>query len=202
MDASDLDYRARARTGCIPPELVARLLELGYIEEVERQAGCGEWFCAAEWARVLGGQDRQAEALEVLAPYLATGWWIAAEGTARLLEEWGRSEEAIALHRAHLTLARSSAETGGGLALASFARLARHGRADEAFDLLQAHIDDWSLAKALVDVAQGAGRDEEAAGLLTARIPAGHECDLVLPRPGAPAGHRAARHRPRTPGPG
>ncbi|MFC5886590.1 hypothetical protein RMN57_05935 [Kitasatospora sp. CM 4170] len=178
MDASDLDYRARARTGCIPPELVARLLELGYIEEVERQAGCGEWFCAAEWARVLGGQDRQAEALEVLAPYLATGWWIAAEGTARLLEEWGRSEEAIALHRAHLTLARSSAETGGGLALASFARLlARHGRADEAFDLLQAHIDDWSLAKALVDVAQGAGRDEEAAGLLTARIPAGHECD-------------------------
>ncbi|MFC9285838.1 hypothetical protein [Streptomyces sp. NPDC057052] len=178
MDASDLEHRARTRSGCIPPELVSRLLELGHAEEVERQAGRGEWFCALEWARVLGGQDRQAEALEVLAPYLATGWWIAAAATAGLLEEWGRGEDAIALARAHMASARSYAETGGGLALASFALLlARNGLATEAFDLLQPHIDIWSLAKALVDVAQDAGRDEEAAELLTARIPAGHECD-------------------------
>ncbi|MEU0280459.1 hypothetical protein [Streptomyces sp. NPDC006195] len=178
MDASDLEYRARTRSGCIPPELVSRLLELGHAEEVERQAGRGEWFCALEWARVLGGQDRQVEALEALDPYLATGWWTAAVATAGLLEEWGRGEEAVALARTHMASARSYAETGGGPALASFARLlARNGLADEAFDLLRPHIDDWSLAKALIDVAQGAGRDEKAAALLAARIPAGHACD-------------------------
>ncbi|MET9387676.1 hypothetical protein ABZY09_43395 [Streptomyces sp. NPDC002928] len=34
---------------------------------------------------------------------------------------------------------------------------------EEAFTLLQPHIDDWFLAAALVDVAEGAGRDEKAA---------------------------------------
>ncbi|MFJ1577944.1 tetratricopeptide repeat protein [Streptomyces sp. NPDC088182] len=102
----------------------------------------------------------------------------AAAATAGLLEEWGRGEEAVALARTHMASTRSYAETGGGPALASFARLlARNGLTDEAFDLLRPHIDDWSLAKALIDVAQGAGRDEEAAGLLAARIPAGHACD-------------------------
>ncbi|MET9805496.1 MULTISPECIES: tetratricopeptide repeat protein [Streptomyces] len=177
MDASDLEHRARTRFGCIPPELVSRLLELGHAQEVERQALRGEWFCALEWARVLGGQDRQVEALEVLDPYLATGWWTATAATAGLLEEWGRGEEAVALARTHMASARSYAETGGGLALESFARLlARNGLADDAFDLLQPHIDDWPLAHALIDVAQAAGRDEEAAGLLATRIPAGHEC--------------------------
>lgn len=178
VDASDLEHRARTRSGCIPPELVSRLLELGHAKEVEREAGRGEWFCALEWARALGGQDRRVEALAVLDPYVATGWWTAAAATAGLLEEWGRGEEAVALARTHLASARSYAETGGGSALASFARLlARNGLAYEAFELLEPHIDDWTLAHALIDVAQGAGLDEEAAGLLAARIPVGHECD-------------------------
>ncbi|MEV5828040.1 hypothetical protein AB0L25_21015 [Spirillospora sp. NPDC052242] len=171
MDAADLDYKARTFTGCIPPHLVSRLVELGHTEEVEFQAGRGEWFCAREHARLLAEQDRRAEALEVLAPYVATGWWKAVEAMAAMLEEWGRGGEAIALARPH-------AEAGERSALEFFARLlARHGRADEAFTLLRPHVEDWWLAAALVDVAEAAGRDEDAAALLTARIEEGQSCD-------------------------
>ncbi|BCJ69110.1 tetratricopeptide repeat protein [Polymorphospora rubra] len=164
MDAADLDYRTRTLNGCIPPDLVSRLIELGHGAEVEVQAGRGEWFCARERARLLAGQDRQAEALEVLAPYVATGWWNAAETMAGLLEEWGRVEEAI-------VLARPYAEAGDRLALRFFARLlGRYGRGDEAFALLRPYIEEWFLAAALVEISEGVGRDEDAAALLAARI--------------------------------
>lgn len=171
MDAADLDYRARTQSGCIPLHLVSRLLELGHLEKVELWAGRGEWFCAREWARLLGDQGRHGDALETLAPYLATGWWTATRTTAELLEDWGRADEAI-------VLTRSRMELGHPLALEFYARLlARHGRSDEAFNLLLPHIDDWFLAAALVDVAESAGRGEEAAEQLTARIPEEHRCD-------------------------
>ncbi|WP_257134829.1 hypothetical protein OHB50_21660 [Streptomyces anulatus] len=125
MHAADLDYRARTLTGCIPPLLVSRLLELGHEREVEFQAGRGEWFCALEWARLLGHQGQREQALEVLAPYIATNWWPAAQARAELLEGWGRVEEAIALSRPY-------AEAGDRLALVFFARLlARHDRSGE-----------------------------------------------------------------------
>ncbi|WP_192582696.1 tetratricopeptide repeat protein [Streptomyces triticiradicis] len=171
MDATDLDHRVRTRSGCIPPHPVSRLLELGHAEAVGYWAGRGEWFCARERARLLGEQGLRAEALEILAPYLATGWWTATRTTAKLLESWGRADEAIAL-----TLSRVKA--GHPSALESYARLlARHGRGDEAFTLLRPHIDDRILATALVDVAAGTRHDEEAAALLAARIPDGHRCD-------------------------
>ncbi|MFI9616729.1 tetratricopeptide repeat protein [Streptomyces sp. NPDC052023] len=177
MDVADLDYRARTLQGCIPPHLVSRLLELGHDEEVARQAGRGEWFCARERARLLGALDRQAQAWDVLAPYVATGWWTAAETAAGLLEGWGRAEEAMALVRPH-------GEAGDRSALVFFARLlARHGRADEAFTLVRPYLKDWWAAAALVDVAQSAGRDEKAAALLAARIEAGRRC-------GTPSCHR------------
>jgi len=170
VDATDLDYRARTLSGCIPPPSVAQLLELGHSEEVGLQASRREWFCAREWARLLGDQGQQAQALEVLAPYVATGWWQAARTQAELLEGWGRAKEAIELSRPY-------AQTGG-FPLEFFARLlARHGHSGEAFARLSAGIDDQTLATALVDVAEAAGRDEDAAMLLTARIPADHRCD-------------------------
>ncbi|GAA2155700.1 hypothetical protein GCM10009760_55850 [Kitasatospora kazusensis] len=170
MDAADLDYQARTLSGCIPPLLVTRLLELGHTEEVEFQAGRGEWFCAREWARLRGDQGQQGQALEVLAPYVATGWWPAARAQAELLEGWGRVEEAIALSRPY-------AQAGDRSALEFFARLlARHDHSDEAFALLRTGIEDWFLAAALVDVAEGTGLDEEAAALLTGRNDAGHPC--------------------------
>lgn len=170
MDAADLDHQARTLSGCIPPLLVSRLLELGHSEEVEVQARRGEWFCAREWARLLGDQGRQAQALEVLAPYVATGWWLAAQTQAELLESWGRAEEAVALARPY---ARA-----GGLPLEFFARLlTRHGRTGGAVTRLSAGIEDWLLATALVDISEKAGRDEDIAALLAARIPAQHRCD-------------------------
>ncbi|MFI2380592.1 tetratricopeptide repeat protein [Streptomyces sp. NPDC018964] len=167
MDATDLDYRVRTRSGCIPPELVSRLLEHGHIDVVELYAGRGEWFCALAWARLLGEQGRQDDALDVLAPYLATGWWTAVVDAAELLEGWGRVDEAIELTRIRM-------EAGHPMALESYTRLlARHGRAEEAFTLLRPHIGELSL-DTLVDVAAAAGRDEEAAALVSARIE--HRC--------------------------
>ncbi|RSN71320.1 hypothetical protein DMH08_02635 [Actinomadura sp. WAC 06369] len=171
MDAADLDYRARTLSGCIPSSVVSRLVELGHTDEVEFQAGRGEWFCAREQARLLAERGRRAAALEVLAPYVATGWWTAVEAAAGMLEEWGRSDEAIALARPH-------AEAGKRSALRFFALLlARHGKGDEAFDLLRPHVGDGWLAAALVDIAGGAGRDDDAAALLTARIEEPRTCD-------------------------
>ncbi|MEU8777144.1 hypothetical protein [Streptomyces sp. NPDC048606] len=170
MDASDLDRRTRTLSGCIPPHLVSRLLDLGHEEEVARQAGRAEWFCALEWARLLGARGRHEEALEVLDPYVATGWWTAVRARVELLEDWGRVEEAIAL-------ARPPAR-GGGFKLELLARLlARHGHRDEAVTLLSAGIEDPGLASALVELSDGAGRDEEIALLLAARIPVGHRCE-------------------------
>ncbi|MFG2841380.1 hypothetical protein ACGFYE_41145 [Streptomyces zaomyceticus] len=168
MDATDLDHRARTRSGCIPPELVSRLLERGHADVVEQQAGRGEWFCALAWARLLGERDRQGDACEVLAPYLATGWWTAVVAAAELLEGWGRIDEAIEITRVRM-------EAGHPMALEFYTRLlARHGRAEEAFALLRPHIGELSLAEALVDVAAAAGRYQEAAALLAPR--AEHEC--------------------------
>ncbi|MGS2592023.1 tetratricopeptide repeat protein [Streptomyces hebeiensis] len=168
MDATDLDYQARTRSGCIPPELVSRLLERGHVNVVEPQARDGEWFCALAWARLLDEQGRQADALEVLGPYRATGWWTAVEATAEMLEGWGRIDEAIEITRVRM-------EAGHPMTLESYTRLlARHGRAKEAFTLLRPHIGEPSLAVALVDVAGAAGRDEEAAALLAARTE--HRC--------------------------
>ncbi|MFI5476612.1 tetratricopeptide repeat protein [Streptomyces cacaoi] len=167
MDATDLEYRAGTRSGCIPPELVSRLLERGHVGVVELHAGRGEWFCALAWARLLGEQGRQADALDVLGPYLATGWWTAVAAAAELLEDWGRVDEAIEIARVRM-------EAGHPMALEFYTRLlARHGRAEEAFTLLRRHIGELPLG-ALVDVAGAAGRDEEVAALVAARTE--HRC--------------------------
>jgi hypothetical protein len=110
---------------------------------VEEWAGRGEWFCALVWARLLGERGRQADALEVLGPYTATGWWTAVAATAELLEGWGRIEEAIETVQARMAV-------GHPRALEAYTRLlARHGRAAEAFTMLLPHADNWALATAL-----------------------------------------------------
>ncbi|MFD0358173.1 hypothetical protein ACFVHW_31230 [Streptomyces sp. NPDC127110] len=170
MDVAALERRVRTLSGIIPPPVVSRLLELGHEEQVAFQAGRGEWFCALEWARLLGGRGRQEDALEVLAPYVAPGWWTAVRAQVGLLEDWGRVEEAVALARPYAR--------GGGFKLELLARLlARHGRLGEAVPHLIAGIEDPGLATALVELTEGAGLDEEIAPLLAARIPVGHRCE-------------------------
>ncbi|CAG7631349.1 tetratricopeptide repeat protein [Actinacidiphila bryophytorum] len=170
MEAAELERQARTLSGCIPPSTVSRLLALGHEEEVRALADEGEWFCAREWARQCGGEGRQAEALEVLAPYAATGWWPAIQAKAKLLEQWGRAAEAVTLVRPH---ART-----GRLPLEFAARLfARHGHADEAFEILSTGLDDWFLVEALPEVATSAGREEDAADLLAALLTKDHGCE-------------------------
>ncbi|MEV0565663.1 hypothetical protein [Dactylosporangium sp. NPDC050588] len=121
MDAEDLDYRARTQSGCIPPDVVMRLIELGHTDEVELQAGRGKWFCALELAR-----RRPEQAAALLAPFVATGWWTAARAMAELLEAQGRVGEAIDLVRPFVAAGhRHALHFHGGL-------LTRHGRAGEA----------------------------------------------------------------------
>ncbi|MFE1870947.1 hypothetical protein ACFW9N_08610 [Streptomyces sp. NPDC059496] len=59
----------------------------------------GDWFCARAWARLLADRGALDEALDVLAPYVGTGWWTAAAEAARLLDAGGRGDEAVALVR-------------------------------------------------------------------------------------------------------
>ncbi|MGW4697823.1 hypothetical protein ACWEO1_36210 [Kitasatospora cineracea] len=169
MNADDLEHRFLTGSGCTPPELVDRLLERGHAAVVAEQARRGEWFCARAWARSLAGDGRLEEALEVLEPYAATTWWTAVVEVARLLEDAGRIEEAIETVRARMAL-------GHPRALEHYARLlTRHGRASEAFDLLLPHADERGRISALVEAALAAGREEEVAALLAARI-AEHRC--------------------------
>ncbi|MFG2235506.1 hypothetical protein ACGFNX_36830 [Streptomyces sp. NPDC048723] len=166
MDAAALHRRTGMHDECVPPDLVDRLLALGHADVVRGQALAedGDWFCARAWARLLAGRGALDEALDVLAPYVGTGWWTAAAEAARLLDAAGRGEEAI-------TLVRPFASDGERSALRALALLlARHGQGEEAYELLVPHTTDWLLAEALVEVGVGLGRGDEVAALLEARI--------------------------------
>ncbi|WP_406737960.1 hypothetical protein OG365_14020 [Streptomyces sp. NBC_00853] len=165
MHAATLHRRTNMHDECVPPKLVDRLLALGHTEVVRGLAVAddGDWFCARAWARLLADRGALAEALEVLAPYVGTGWWTAAAEAARLLDAGGRGEEAVAL-------VRPFAANGERSALPELALLlARHGRGEEAYELLAPHITDWLIAEALVEVGVGLGRGDEVAALLEAR---------------------------------
>ncbi|MET9377530.1 hypothetical protein ABZX98_25930 [Streptomyces sp. NPDC002992] len=161
MHAAELDRRARSYDGWIPPHLVSWLVEHGYLHEVEAQARGGDRFCAQERVRILVEQDRRDEALEALAPYLATGWWKAARSVAELLDTWGRVDEAIAVFRSNMA-------ADWRLALKHFALLlARHGRATSC--------GSTRPPRPSGPLPVGLGRDEEVAALLAARVPAGRQ---------------------------
>ncbi|MGW4805876.1 hypothetical protein [Kitasatospora sp. NPDC004272] len=96
---------------------------------MREQAGRGEWFCARDWAWRLERQGLTDAALAVLAPYLATGWWTAAETAVELLEGRGRAEEAFALLRAAPDPDRNRRALGG--------YLVELGRIEEALAVLQ-----------------------------------------------------------------
>ncbi|WP_328789148.1 hypothetical protein [Streptomyces sp. NBC_00273] len=173
MHAATLHRRTNMHDECVPPKLVDRLLALGHTEVVRGLAVAddGDWFCARAWARLLADRGALAEALEVLAPYVGTGWWTAAAEAARLLDAGGRAEEAVAL-------VRPFASNGERSALPELALLlARHGRGEEAYELLVPHITDWLIAEALVEVGVGLGRGEELAALLEARLAPENVCE-------------------------
>jgi tetratricopeptide (TPR) repeat protein len=166
VDFGELERRYRTYEGWIPPALVTLLIERGHLDEVRLQARGGDWVCASAWARELAGQGRHDAALEVLAPFAGTDWWRAVEAVVEVLEDGGRADEAIAL-------ARRSAKRGMPFLFEHLTRLlARHGGADEAYELLRPHTKDSNLAAAFVDVSAGLGRDDEVAAILEAHAEA------------------------------
>ncbi|MFJ3876412.1 tetratricopeptide repeat protein [Streptomyces sp. NPDC090077] len=173
MNPAVLDHRTRTHQECVPPDLVERLLALGHTDTVRALAEDGEWFCARAWARRLAGEGEPDEALAVLAPYLATGWFTAAAEAARLLDAAERGEQAIGLLRPFAAREDDERSALGELA----PLLCRHGRAEEAYALLVPHLADWYLAEALADAALAAGRADEAAELLAARLAPGRPCE-------------------------
>ncbi|MFJ8162146.1 tetratricopeptide repeat protein [Streptomyces sp. NPDC096136] len=172
MDAAVLDRRTRTHQECVPPDLVERLLALGHADAVRAQALAedGDWFCARAWARLLAGRGDTPGALAVLAPYVRTGWYTAAEEAARLLDAAGRGDEA-------LDLLRPFTEDGERSALRELARLlARRGRAEEAYAVLLPHLGDWYLAGPIADLAVRLGRGDAFAGMLAERIATDRPC--------------------------
>lgn len=163
-DAAELDRRARQFDGWIAPWNVSLLIEHGHADEVRRLAGAGDWYCARAWSTALIEQGQRDAALDVLGPFADTGWWCANQVVADLLESWGLVDEALA--RCQLNV-----EAGDRLAVVHTAKmLARHGRADDGFELLLPHIADWYPLRALVAVGDGLGRDEELIELLRPRV--------------------------------
>lgn len=165
MDAKDLDYQCRTFDGWVHPELVKLLIERGHEDEVRREAGQGDWFCARGLAGELDRRGEREAVMALLAPYVGTGWVEAATTAAGFLDGWSRAGEAI-------DLIRPLAETGDRVAVNCLAGLrAGQGRADDVFALLGPRAGDWYDAGALARLAEGLGRDEQVLELLPVASP-------------------------------
>lgn len=136
MDAEELDYQCRHFDGWVHPVVVKLLIERGHEDEVRREAGQGDWFCARGVAGELDRRGEREAVMALLAPYVGTGWEEATETAAGFLAGWGRAGEAI-------DLIRPLAEAGDRKAVNCLAGLlAGEGRADDVFALLGPRVGD------------------------------------------------------------
>ncbi|MFF4547679.1 hypothetical protein ACFY1J_26190 [Streptomyces sp. NPDC001406] len=108
------------------------------VELVRAQAEAGERLALAELAGLLARHGRVGEAIDVLRPHLAD--WFLLEALAEATEGHGRDAEVADLVR---TLVESETGTGkpGNAVIVLSRTLERQGRADEAVEVLSAHID-------------------------------------------------------------
>ncbi|MGW1638451.1 hypothetical protein [Streptomyces lavendulae] len=173
MDIDDLGWQA-SNYGGLPPRKVDLLLEHGHLDLVIRAAEeRGEWFCAEGAAEVLCRSGEFARALEVMEPFVATGWRTALWAAADILLRAGRTDEALDLvrpdeeGRASPFVCRSFAEL-----------LANAGRIDEAIDLLVPHTGEAWIRSVLVEITNGQDRDERSLALITPHAEAARRaCD-------------------------
>jgi len=152
---AELNRRGRPDDGWLAPHHVEVLIEHGHVREVERLAGEGDFCCARAIAARHAEQGRHEDALALLTPFADTGWWHAVESVAGVLASCGRAGEAIDLAIEHAEAGERSAVNYAA------ALLAADGRVDEAFALLRPRVADSFHARALVDLSDGLGRDEE-----------------------------------------
>ncbi|MFG2330990.1 tetratricopeptide repeat protein [Streptomyces sp. NPDC048604] len=161
MKIDDLAWQV-SNYGGLSSRKVDLLLEHGHLDLVIRAAEeRGEWFCAEGAAEELCRSGEFARALEVMEPFVATGWRTALWAKADILLRAGRSDEALDLvrpdeeGRASQIVCRDFAEL-----------LAKAGRVDEAIDLLVPHIGESWLWSVLVEITEGRDRDERVLELI------------------------------------
>ncbi|MFJ3928574.1 hypothetical protein, partial [Streptomyces sp. NPDC090022] len=161
MNVDDLAWQA-GNYGGIPPRGVTSLLEHGHLDLVIRAAAeRGEWFCATGSVAELCRTGRFERALEVMEPFVATGWPAAAWEKAGILLRAGRSRAALALVRPAEAGRASKADCHDFAGL-----LVRAGYVDEAIDLLVPLVDGWWTLSVLVEITEGQGRDERVLELI------------------------------------
>lgn len=137
-------------------------MEHGHLDLVIRAAEeRGEWFCAERAARELGRSGEFARALEVLEPFVATGWRTALWAKADLLLRAGRTDEALDLVRPD-----EEGRTSQHVCRDFAELLAGAGRVDEAIELLIPHLGASWIRSFLVEITEGRNRDERVLELI------------------------------------
>ncbi len=138
------------------------LLEHGHLNLVIQAAEeRGEWFCAEHAVQELCRSGEFGQALEVMEPFVATGWRTALWAKAEILLRAGRMDEALDLvrpdeeGRASQIVCRNVAEL-----------LAKAGCVDEAIGLLVPHIGESWIRTVLVQITEGKDRDERVLELI------------------------------------
>ncbi|MFJ9343021.1 hypothetical protein ACIRP0_27545 [Streptomyces sp. NPDC101733] len=100
-------------------------------------------------------------ALEVMEPFVATGWRTARSAKARILLRAARTDEALDLVRL------DEEEHASQIGCRSVAELqAKAGYVDEGIDLLVPHIGEPWIQTALVEITEGQDRDERVLELI------------------------------------
>ncbi|MFF7140734.1 tetratricopeptide repeat protein [Streptomyces nodosus] len=161
MDMDDLVWQASNNRG-IYPRRVGLLLEHGHLDLVIRAAAeRGEWFCAESAVEELCRAEEFGRALEVMEPFVMTGWRPALWAKADILLRAGRTEEARDLVRPDEAGRTSTTEQRDFAEL-----LAKAGRVDEAIDLLVPHIGESWIRSVLVEITEGQDRDERVLELI------------------------------------
>src|SRR4051812_42317778 len=156
MDIDDLEWQA-SNFGGLPPRRVDLLLAHGHLDLIIRAAAeHGEWFCAQGAVEELCRTGRFTDALNVMEPFVATGWPTALWAKADILLREGRPQEALNLVRPNEAGWASKAECHDFAEL-----LVRAGRVDEAIELLVPHIDGWWTLSVLVEITSGQERDAQ-----------------------------------------
>ncbi|MGI5243590.1 hypothetical protein [Dactylosporangium sp. CA-139066] len=155
--------------GRLGTDVAEALLEHGHDAIVRREAGAGDYSCAAALHRHLLARGEPGAAAEVLRPFAATGLPDAVRRFAHARAEEGALDEALAL-------LRPLADAGDRPALTQLARLlARSGRRDEAFALLRPHVAE--VPDVLVEI----GADEDLERVLRPHADAGDgDCQQFL----------------------
>ncbi|GAB3839212.1 hypothetical protein GCM10027610_044550 [Dactylosporangium cerinum] len=151
----------------MPHQVAWLLVEGGRLDVLRAEAGEGDWNCGEALAGELARRGEVDAALEIYGAFAPPGRWsLAAEKIIAALETSRGVDETIAFLRPYVAAGDPSAVHR----LASL--LGRHGRVDEAIELLRPSLDDWWSAETLVQATAGQGRDEDVIAELEALVAA------------------------------